>query len=275
VKRWEILALFLLCSAVQGQTAPGVRGVRILSTRVDLTSGEREVTFLNDSAADVTAYEIITVNEQPDGSTSHSTMPKALLDPEWQVQLKHRPFLPQTPSGGVIRPGQSVTVKWNEFGGPSGSSSFISHAAIGIDVAIYSDGTAEALNSAQLEAFLLTRTQMAVDHETIAAIGRGVLADEANNETNALKGMRDRLAAEERLGHLRSSVATVATKEFTRVILATPDQIFTGTLLEAIVREHGLRGDTNQREILKDFVADQDQMAASWRRSAGIRVVNR
>jgi hypothetical protein len=265
---WSVLFLALASAAAIGQPVPSVKAIRIISSTVNLSTGEREITFVNESTANITAYQIVSVNLHSDGSTSRSTMPRELLNPEWQSQLRHRPFLPETPpTGGLIHPGESVTVKWNELGGLTPSSA-ISSAVNGVDVAIYSDGTAEAFDGAQLGAFISARRQTAREYAAVAEIGRQVLKNA--DETTAFSDMRDNLAAEEKLGHL---VSPRASKEFSRILLPNAEENFTGNLIESIIREHRKKGDSNQKYILTDFVADMDELAAAWRKSAEVKVV--
>lgn len=263
---WSILLLFLASAGALGQSLPNLKGVRITSSSVDLATGQREFTFINDSSADITAYQVTSINVHPDGSISRSTTPRDLLSPEWQTQRRHRPFLPEvSPAGGPVHPGESVTVKWFETGGSTPSTAY-SSVSIGVDVAIYSDGTAESFDAAEIALFVRGRQQTAAEYASIAQIGRKVLAE--SNETDALVRMRDSLAAADP----SSSLKSLRAREFSRVLHPQSDEEFQGSLIEYIAREQRAQCDASQRGILKVFISDQEEIAAAWNKSAQIKV---
>ena len=259
--------LFMFC-----QTVPNVQGVKIISSNIDLKSGQRQITIVNDTPVNITAYDIVTVNIHPDGSTSLSSMPKEFLSPEWQMQLKHRPFLSESSGvANVVHPGESRTESWTQFGGSTLDTALRS-VSLGVDVAIYSDGTGEVRNEEVFNSLIQNRKNNASEYQTIADTGRQILMDPNISQANVLAAFRTALQTAEASQH--PPIATLL-ENLDYVIAGKSNQQFRGTLLEVICKAHEKDGKVDQRGVLQDLIADNDEIAAIWRNAANIRVVQR
>jgi hypothetical protein len=144
MKNCRLLVLLLLASAACGQTAD-IHGLKIKESGFDAKTMTLSLTFINDRAADVTAYHYCfkAIATDPKQTSEHCELIDALTPVlEMQADKRARPGLPEITSPGprenVVHPGQERRIEeripW--------SGIFIG-GSMSIDAVAWSDDTFE------------------------------------------------------------------------------------------------------------------------------------
>jgi hypothetical protein len=255
----------LVVPPILAQSAPAtIKGVKIISTSFDPVSEKKQITFVNDSTTDITAYEIVAVTTYANGFVGKLYLSQELLAPGWRtIDLKHRPFLHEAPpTGDVIHPGESVTKEWGDRhdSGPAVS------AVLTLDVVIYANGKAQTTDPARLNLMVGDRRESGKLHHRAAAMAREILSDENTGDNNALLAMRDKLGIEQ--------------EEFLRKMAgnftdALAPNTFKGSPIEAILWDHKKKGDgAGHLQVLREFAEEEDSRARELDAAATIKAVN-
>jgi hypothetical protein len=117
MKNCRLLVLLLLAAAACGQTAD-IHGIKIKESGFDGTTMTLSLTFINDRAADVTAYHYCfkAIAADPKQTSEHCELIDALTPVlEMQADRRARPWLPEITSPGprenVVHPGQERRIE--------------------------------------------------------------------------------------------------------------------------------------------------------------------
>jgi hypothetical protein len=143
MKNCRLLVLSLLAAAACGQTAD-IHGLKIKQSGFDGTTMTLSLTFINDRAADVTAYHYCfkAIAADPRQTSEHCEVVDALTHVlEMQADRRARPGLPEitslSPRDNVVHPGEERRIEqriaWSAVIGGSMS----------IDAVVWSDDTFE------------------------------------------------------------------------------------------------------------------------------------
>jgi hypothetical protein len=144
MKNCRLLVLLFLAAAACGQTAD-IHGIKIKQSGFDGTTMTLSLTFINDRAADVTAYHYCykAIAADPKRTSEHCELIDALTAVlEMAADKRARPWLPEitelSPRWNVVHPGQGRRIEeripW--------SGIFIS-GSMSIDAVAWSDDTFE------------------------------------------------------------------------------------------------------------------------------------
>jgi hypothetical protein len=259
MKNCRLLVLLLLAAAARGQTAD-VHGIKIKQTGLDGTTMTLSLTFINDRAADVTAYHycFTAIAADPRQTSEHCEVVDALTHVlEMQADKRARPWLPEVtfsgPSQNVVHPGEERRIE-QRIGWRG-----ILRGSISIDAVAWSDDTFEgaaqpiiAERTAELqERQFVSRTvkeSLSGSHEPMVASVIAVLQQEQQED-----GKDACYPCQEKRTHV---------------------------LMDAILhlqRPKMHLGDTtefvpdNQREFLKQFLARHDSLSEEHAKHVSLR----
>jgi hypothetical protein len=266
MRRYVVFLALASLPVVAQPSAPSIKGLKVTHTSVELDTGKRSITFINDSAVDITAFDVVAVTTHVNGSTQRSFFGQDLFTAGWRsVDLRHRPFLDEIPpTGDVLHPGQSMTKEWSEKYANAGA---VAKVELNVDAVIYANGTAETTNEGQLKGLVGARQYNARLHHSAATIAREVLNDNHTTDANALVAMRDRLLGEKEI-FLSERLAGIFTD-------ATRDS-FKGSLVESIIWDHKNKGQViSQRQALQEFASDEEIIATELDKAANVKVVSK
>lgn len=201
----RLLAILLLTSAVYGQTVSIIKGIKIKESTFDPKTKIAKLTFINDSAADITGWAYcVHVTQIPGDYPSHGTC--LMTDTSgpvvnYRINRKLFPKAPEPDCGGCrpIHPGQDYT-----FEGNLGSFPEVTNANIEVVMAVFSDGTwsANEQGKSWLRGFAEGRKDFLLITQQIIEMGNKVLADP--NEKNPVVTM---LAQMKQRAHLAGTSA--------------------------------------------------------------------
>lgn len=289
----SLLIALLPVAAAYGQTGTSqplsdtaVSGIRIKESGFDPQSRKLKLVFINDSAADITAW-VSCIRKQAETSPDPGPCEIRPVDASYSsvtnyVDERDRPWMaghwPVFEGSDVIRPGQEHSLEVSEIGVP-----VVVDAHMDIIALVFSDGTTSSANIPEaaeaLRNIVQGRRDQLIMHQKVARIAAGILNDPADSHP------ADTMIAELLKGTYRSHMPQphLDNREGSRLY-------HEGKLVEsedsAEWREMMERQDaplydfrhphhreakeetipTNQREYLKAYLADQQAWIAAWSR---------
>jgi hypothetical protein len=144
MKNCRLLVLFLLAAAACGQTAD-IHGIKIKESGLDGTTMTVSLTFINDRAADVTAYRYCfkVISTDPKQTREQCKLIDVLTSVlEMKATRKARPSLPEItllgPNDNVVHPGEERRIEER-----IGYNHTILGGSMSIDAVAWSDDTFE------------------------------------------------------------------------------------------------------------------------------------
>ena len=275
-----LLLVAVACSQTPRDQAPrpNIRGIKIIKeSSFDPQTHTVKLTFMNDSTSDITAYgyQIITTNNSllHGGSTVKDILGLAIDD---KLDRRYRPWLPEG-YDHLIHPGQSCEISENL------SFQAVTNAEIRITLIAYSDGFAEVADERAFKWLRKQRAERARPAKKIVEIGNQILAH-ANND-------HPLLTLSQRLDEITDK--TVGPRHLTEDIVEKPldDESLplyfkttiddlqhledTANILHWIIETLKQQGKTDERDVLREFIAVNAEKAAVLDQGTQLRAVPR
>jgi hypothetical protein len=266
----EASAFLAFTIGAVSQSPTAIKGVRVLSSTFDPQTHVVKVIFINDSAADITAYGVFLEkryqNSQRSAWTGGAAWGRDFV--RQQIGAKQRSALPL--SNQPIHPGQTA----EETSDLSGEQDLVS-ASMRIDMVAYSDGTAEVENEVTFRRLLISRQADLLAARKAAEIGTGVLSNKDDSHPLAT------LMA--RLREARAMVPATAfqgpeAEGFAKswegsldVLTGELEKPGSGTNMHTTTRAPRA---SSERDYVRDFVEVQMQHANIFAKHTEIRRIN-
>jgi hypothetical protein len=179
-KLFVSLAPLFFCALAACQ----IHGIVIKETSFDPTTKIVKLSFINDRAADITAYHY-SVNVQSTEPSQSGKDTTSLVDSlmsvlEWNAYIKGRPWLPKedpspTPGTNFIHPGQTRTIELN-----IGYNSTIVSGVLSVDCVVWSDNVYEG-SAEEMQAIVDTRSAYIEERQFAAKTMQDTLAKALNS----------------------------------------------------------------------------------------------
>ena len=259
----KLTIISLLAAAACGQPASKIKGIKIKESTFDPQTKIAKLIFINDSAAQITAWTYCAhVTQIPGNYPSHgscSMTDSSVSVVNYKITLKTFPKAPEWRCGGCqpIHPGQDYTLEAN-----FGSFPEVTNSNIELVMAVFSDGTWSANEQGKpwLEGLASGRRHSLQVAQKLIEMGNKILTDP--NDKNPVVTM---LAEMKLKNHLASTPLSrkpegvtyhdASGKELTEIPLDAD------TL--DLMRPERRKGDNrefipeNQREYLQAFLQEQ------------------
>jgi hypothetical protein len=241
-------------SAVQNIATSKVRGIKILSSSYDLATHAIQISFINDSSADIIQFHGRLIRTRMNGNTSEEPLNRVFVDPFTDaIDKKMRPWLPEKASFHAIHPGETYVQDMLVVDQSPGENTESSVSAV-YDVVVYANGTAQVANDRAFQEIVEGRKNAARTEGEIAQIGKEILLSSSNNLLSAMANALEGRGMSGDLWELRHPEAP-------------------GTAINTIIRTKTRDGKYDEREILKEYISAHEDASKFWNKAANVKVV--
>jgi len=260
MKNCRLLVLLLLAAAARGQSGD-IRGIKIKRSGLDAQTKTLSLTFINDRAADVTAYHycftvLFTDSRQAEKQCELIDAQTSVL--EMKAARKARPWLPEmtelSPSGNVVHPGEERTIeKHIGYGGA------IVAGSISIDEVAWADdtfeGDAEPIVEERIAEFQERQFVSRTVRDSLSGAGPMII-------TSAIAALQQELKEAEKDGCFACQLKRVQVLMNAILHLKQPER--------HIGKEKEYVPD-DQAKFLKEFLARHDSLTAEHAKHISLR----
>ena len=187
----SLLSVSAMCqSPTQDPTSPQtpIHGIKIFSSSFDATTRTATLDFMNDSAADITAwgYCMNTTNRPGDnvghgGCTAVDALPQ-VVERQTQEKITNKPITWDCSACHMLHPGEHKILSVDFSSVP------IVSAEIVIRLIVYANGQVESIGNEglHLQQYIASQRQDALkQHQELAEMGAAILADQSDQHPTA------------------------------------------------------------------------------------------
>jgi hypothetical protein len=277
----RLILTLLLVAGAYGQIASRMTGIKIKESSFDPQTHIVKLVFINDSVSDITAYgyELSATNKSPEEPSHDSWTQKDELGPwiDHRIERRYRPWMPlEWPDHHPIHPGESREIS-REMG-PA-----VVHAEIRINMVAYADGFAEVADERAFKCLRKQRAERARAAKKIVEIGNRVLSRSNNDHplltlSQGLDEITDKSVGPR---HMTEDICDKPLDDeseplyFKTVIDDLQHLEDTANILHWIIETLKQQGKTDERDVLREFIAVNAEKAAVLDQGTQLRAVPR